>query len=153
LRVIGFNASGTVVGSDRSDKPFTIEVVKVIQPNGGETLKSGDPYTIKWEVNGTKSPVATVKLYYSTFGRSNWSSITTLDGGKRSYDWTPYLKWTKDRCKVKVVLKDAKGHMVGADASDNFFTIQATSHRGHGRGSERSKPFTTESLNISDRYK
>jgi subtilase family serine protease len=31
---------------------------------------------------------------------------------------------TKTKCKVKVVLKDAKGVVQGTDASDNFFTIE-----------------------------
>jgi uncharacterized repeat protein (TIGR01451 family) len=123
VRVAAYSGN-IIVGSDSSDKPFTIEVVKVIQPNGGETLKSGNLYTIKWEVNGTKYPVAKIKVDYSRDGGSNWISITTLDGSKTSYDWIPELKKTKAICKVMVVLKDAKGNILGRDTSDGFFIIQ-----------------------------
>jgi len=44
VQVTGYNASGLLVGSDVSDGPFTIEVVRVTSPNGGETWKSGSAH-------------------------------------------------------------------------------------------------------------
>jgi len=38
MKVIGYDASEKKVGADRSDAPFTISVVTVMRPNGGEPL-------------------------------------------------------------------------------------------------------------------
>jgi hypothetical protein len=123
VKVIGFNASGTKVGEDVSDSTFTIEVIKVTSPDGGETLTSGTIHTITWQTNGTIRPVASVKLSYSTNGGSTWKAIKTLTGNPGSYNWTvPNV--TSSTCKVKVVLKDSGGVTVGSDMSDGLFTIQ-----------------------------
>jgi ribosomal protein L30E len=124
VKVIAYNGS-TVIGLDASDKPFTIEVVKVIQPNGGETLSSGSSYQVQWEINGTKSPVTKVNLYWATDGGVSYVLInpTPLDGASRSYSWVPTVKGTRTMCKVKVVLYDTKNVILGSDVSDNCFTI------------------------------
>jgi hypothetical protein len=49
VRVIGYNATRTKkIGSDTSDKPFTIEVMALIKPNGGEVLHAGEDLSIEW---------------------------------------------------------------------------------------------------------
>ena len=53
VKVIGFDSSGKKVGEDISDSAFTIEVVKVTSPDGGEILKSGNTRAITWRTNGT----------------------------------------------------------------------------------------------------
>jgi hypothetical protein len=121
-KVVAYNGT-TILGSDRSDKPFTIGVVKLLGPNGGEVLESGSSYPMQWEIYGTKNPVATVKLYYSMDGGATWSLITTLDGIFRSYDWIPLVQTTKTKCKVKVAITDTKG-VTSFDISDGYFTIQ-----------------------------
>jgi hypothetical protein len=122
--VVAYSASNVNVGADKSDKPFTIGVVKLLSPNGGEVLESGDIHQIQWEINGTKYAVATVKLYYSMNGGTTWSLITTLDGSFRSYDWIPLVQITKTKCKVKAVIYDTKGVAAANDMSDSYFTIQ-----------------------------
>jgi ribosomal protein L30E len=122
VKVVAYNGS-TVVEADTSDKPFTIEVVKVIQPNGGETLSSGSSYPIQWEINGTKSPVTKVNLYYTMNGGTTWRLIKTLPGSDRSYNWKPTVKTTKTNCKIKVVLYDSESVTIGSDVSDHYFTI------------------------------
>ena len=92
-------------------------------PIAGEVLRSGLPYPIEWEINGTKSPVTTQKLYYSMDGGATWSLITTLDDSFRSYDWLPLAQTTKTKCKVKVAITDTKG-VTSSDISDGYFTIQ-----------------------------
>jgi hypothetical protein len=118
------------VGSDTSDAPFTIEVVKIVQPNGGEILSSGSSYPIQWEINGTKSPVTKVKLYYTTNKGVSYvliTSIPTVDPGTRpwtmSYPWTPTVISEKPYCRVKVVLYGAKNIILSSDVSDNYFTL------------------------------
>ena len=123
VKVVAYSASNVKVGEDKSDKPFAIGVVKLFSPNGGEVLESGVIHQIQWEINGTKYPVATVKLYYTINSGTTWSLITTLDGSFRSYDWIPLVQITKTKCKVKVAITDTKG-VTTPDMSDGYFTIQ-----------------------------
>jgi C1A family cysteine protease len=125
VKVIGFDSEEKKVGADRSDAPFTIEVVRVTSPNGGETFVPGDSPTITWTTNATKSDVANVKLFYTKNGGNTWKLIETLTENTGSYTWdVPSVPKTKDKCKVKIVLKDADGKTVGKDVSDDYFTIQ-----------------------------
>ena len=122
VKVIGYDSNSVKVGEDISDKPFTIDVVRVTSPNGGQTLKSGDTSTIQWTTNKTIRPVAKTVLKYTTDG-TTWKAIKTLTGIPGNYLWkVPVVSSTK--CKVKVILKDASGVNVGSDVSDKFFTIQ-----------------------------
>jgi hypothetical protein len=133
IKVVGYNASNTKLGIDASDESFAIEVVKLESPNGGVgvTYPSGVPLTITWTTNATKKSVAKVKLYYTKNGGLTWLPIATLKDsvsitpGLHSYnDWIPTVGEDKNNCKVKVVLMDAAGNVLGQDASDNYFTIQ-----------------------------
>jgi hypothetical protein len=121
VKVIGYDAGGAMVTEDTSDKKFTIEVVRVTSPNGGETLASGRTWTIRWQTNKTINPVAKTVLQYTTNG-TTWIAIKTLTGNPGSYNWTvPSVSSTK--CKVKVILKAAGGAKVGTDTSNKNFTI------------------------------
>jgi hypothetical protein len=126
IKVIGYAASGKKLGSDRSDKTFTIKVVKVEWPDGGEILTSGGQHTITWTTNETKNPVEKVVLKYTKNDGRTWEKITAIEGSNPgTHAWTvPGVSKTKSKCKVKVVLKDAKGNTVGSDTSDGYFTIQ-----------------------------
>lgn len=123
VKVTGFDPSGRKVGEDISDSTFTIEVIKVTSPDGGEILKSGDTRAVTWRTNGTIRSVASVKLFYSINGGVSWKAIKTVKGNPGSYDWTvPDV--SSSSCKIKVMLKDAGGATVGNNVSDGFFTIQ-----------------------------
>jgi hypothetical protein len=124
VKVVAYSDLKVNVGEDKSDKPFAIGVVKLLSPNGGEVLESGDIYQIKWEINGTKYAVTAQKLYYTMDGGTTWSLITTLDGSFRSYDWQPLVQITKTKCKVKAVIYDTKVVAAANDMSDSYFTIQ-----------------------------
>jgi hypothetical protein len=122
VKVIGYDSKGTLVGEDISDKPFTIEVLRVTSPNGGETLTSGNTSTIQWTTYKTIRAVAKTVLKYTTNG-TTWKAIKTLTGNPGSFNWkVPDASSTK--CKVKVILKDEDGANIGTDISNNFFTIQ-----------------------------
>jgi hypothetical protein len=122
--VVGFNSEGKQVGADKSDKPFTIQVVKVTYPSDpGISFTSGIEKTIEWKVSPTKSSVETVEIYLTKDGGSTWTFLDTLPGDYRSIDWTPEVGKERKQCKVKVVLKDIKGNKMGVDSSDNYFTI------------------------------
>jgi len=125
VKVIEYSGSERL-WSDRSNSTFTIEVLKVTSPNGGELLTSGDKPIITWTTHETKRDVARVILKYTINGGRTWKKIATLDGNPGSYnEWTvPDVPKTKSKCKVKVVLKDAAGNTVGNDTSDSSFTIE-----------------------------
>jgi hypothetical protein len=124
VKVVGYNASGKKVGEDKSDAPFTIEVVVITYPNGGEPLYSFASETITWTTNGTKAPVASIKVYYTDNGIS-WKLINTQTGNPNFCNWNvPSVTTTKTKCKVKVMLYDGSRRLIGSDISDGFFTIQ-----------------------------
>lgn len=128
FRMVAFNGSKVNVGGDRSE--FKIKIVRVLAPNGNEELISNrpSPCTISWEKFQTKRPVANIALYYTRNHGDTWKPIITLPAGQTSYDWpVPPVPRSSSYCKVKVVLKDAKGNSLGSDASDGFFTIRLPS--------------------------
>jgi hypothetical protein len=126
VKVKALDASGNKVAVDKSDATFTIAVLEVTSPNGGETLTSGDTHTITWTTNETKAEVAKVKLLYTKNGGETWIKIDTLtEGDPETYEWlVPSVNNVKTECRVKVELKDAEGNSLGKDKSDNVFTIE-----------------------------
>ena len=128
VKVMAYNQNGVKVGMDKSDKPFSIEVVKLTSPNGGEVLQPG-PFDIAWEIYETIRDVTKVQLSYTTNGGITWIPIPigvppqNYGPGSYSESWTvPSVD--KNRCTVKVVLKDAQGATIGSDKSDSLFKIQ-----------------------------
>jgi hypothetical protein len=105
--------------------------VKLTSPNGGGApLKQNDTINITWTAYETSEPITKVQIYYTKDGGVTYYLITTLSGtyplGGYSQPWTlpPVGTIPKTKCKVKVVLKDAKGVIRGSDASDSYFTIE-----------------------------
>ena len=121
VKVKGYDSSDVLLGVDVSDATFTIEVVKVTAPNGGENWKVGSTHAITWTTNGTKKPVAKVKLFYTT-GGGIWNLIKTVIGNPGTSNWKVPAAASAN-CKVKVVLKDALGKTMGTDVSDAVFSI------------------------------
>ncbi|OGW56065.1 MAG: hypothetical protein A2Y81_00915 [Nitrospirae bacterium RBG_13_43_8] len=130
VKVIGYNDSHVIVGDDKSDSPFTIEVVRVNSPRNGNILVSGHTSQIKWTANATKNPVAKVDLSYTKDGGATWLPIVSLtdsaytDVGSHSFDWKPKAAQEKTSCKVKVELKDRSENILAEDTSNGYFTIR-----------------------------
>jgi len=126
IRVTGYDANGVKVAQDTSDNLFTIEVVKLTEPNGGEAWTSHAAQTIRWTANGTMGTVASVQLFYTLDGKK-WKTIATVAGNPGTYSWTvPTVTATTQKCKVKAVLKNAdagKGKTLGTAISEGYFTI------------------------------
>ena len=125
IKIEEIDGSGSNVGEDKSSGPFTIEVVGLTSPDGGEYLPSEGSWEITWTTNATKNPVTSVKLYYTMDNGLTWKPIITLAGDPGTYWWQPVPVVTRDKtkCKVKVDLKDANGKVVGSDISNSTFTI------------------------------
>jgi hypothetical protein len=133
VKVVGYDQANLKIGSDKSDLPFSIEVVRLITPNDAEiSVTYRDIYDIRWTIYGTVKPVEKVALYYTKNAEAlpvRWKFIAAFnpDDYPDSYPWAvPSIPTTKTHCKVKVVLKDGAGNTVGVDLSDNLFAIQAT---------------------------
>jgi hypothetical protein len=125
VKVTGYNAANIKVKTDISDAPFTIEVVNVTLPKVEDILVSGETAEIKWATYATKRTVAKVKLSCTRNGGVTWIPIpANITGNPGTYLWTvPDVTALKRKCKVKVVLKDAKGISLGSDTTDGFFSI------------------------------
>ena len=124
VKMTAFDGNDAKVGSDKSDSPFTIEVLKLTSPNGGEALTSNSTHTITWTNNGPQADQ--VILSFTLNNGNTWKTIEMgldpADDG--TFDWqVPIVNGTKEKCKVKIVLKDASGKTVGSDVSDETFTI------------------------------
>jgi uncharacterized repeat protein (TIGR01451 family) len=122
VRITSYDAAAKKLGTDTSDAAFTIEVVRVNSPNGGESLTSGTIASITWSSNATVRPVTKVKLQYSTSGGSKWKTITTiLTGNPGTYDWTvPVFAASMPNCKVRVTLQDGAGSLAKDDSNATF---------------------------------
>jgi hypothetical protein len=125
VKIEEIDGGGSKVSEDRSSGPFTIEVVGLTSPNGGDLVPSEGSWEITWTTNTPKNPVSSVKLYYSVDNGLTWKLIDTLADNTGSYSWQPVPPVARDKtkCKVKVVLKDGTGKVVGSDTSDSTFTI------------------------------
>jgi hypothetical protein len=125
VRVTAYDTGGKQIGKDRSDKPFAIEVVKVMTPAPDSIWVSGDTYDIVWQTSATKRPVAKAELYYTKNGGAAWVVIDTVVENPGTYPWkVPPVNILKERCKVKVVLLDGQRKTVGSTSSEGFFSIQ-----------------------------
>jgi hypothetical protein len=124
VKVLGYSATGILVGVDTSDAFFNTEVVRIVSPNGGETTSGGVATTITWATNATYRPVAKTYVYTSVNGGISWA-IKVLAGNPGSFAWTvPKPAVPLTRCKVMVQLRDAAGVVVGSDTSDALFTVR-----------------------------
>ncbi|MCX7771086.1 MAG: SBBP repeat-containing protein [Proteobacteria bacterium] len=126
IKVTGKDATGKVLGTDRSNNPFLIEVVRLLTPNGSEIYTSGDiPVSgISWNTNATISPVSSVKLFISFNNGFTWRLITTVSGNPGFYSWiVPTVSRTVRACRIKVILLDSNNKNIGTDISDSMFTI------------------------------
>ena len=133
IKVEGYNAANVLKGGDRSNKPFSIEVVKVTSPEGGSTLKPGGTWPIAWTTNVTRNPVFQTKLSFTDDGGTTWKPITTLTGNPGIYDWVvPPVNSSKGDVMVRVTLLDDAGASVGQDVSGdlNFEVVKLTSPNG-----------------------
>jgi hypothetical protein len=89
----------------------------VVQPNGGERVRAGDPYTVKWRtVDGTQ--VKRVAVEYSLDGGAQWTFADEVDNSG-AYVWTPPAA-SSETCLVRV--RDARDPTIN-DASDGLFSI------------------------------
>ncbi|NNF07708.1 MAG: S8 family serine peptidase [Candidatus Eisenbacteria bacterium] len=90
------------------------DAVTVTNPNGGETLTSGNVEAITWTSVGS---FTTVNIDYSTNGGSSWTSIVSGTSNDGTYNWTvPSAPTSQGRVRVS--------GGTATDQSNSNFTIQ-----------------------------
>jgi hypothetical protein len=95
--------------------------VRVLAPNGGESLAAGGTFPIRWTTQGDPR---TVSVELTVDGGGFWTRISFSSAGAGGYDWAvPAVD--SDRCLIRVAAEDNAGI---ADTSDAFFSI----HRAPG---------------------
>lgn len=101
---------------DTSDLPFTIAMLKLSVPNGGETYQSGKTCQVKW----TSGLVSKVRLEYTTDNGLKWQLIQTdIAGLSGKYDWiVPNAASSNYRLRISDV-----DHQEISDTSDNTFAV------------------------------
>ena len=121
---MGFDSKGLKVSEDRSDVTFMMTGVRVTSPAGGATLVSGETNTITWETIGGVNPGG-ILIHYSQNGGTKWIQIADISKNSGSFSWlVPAAKTAKNKCKVKVTLRDANKNVLTTDISEGYFTIQ-----------------------------
>jgi hypothetical protein len=126
IKVVGYDTFNRKAGSDKSNAPFNIEVVKLMYPNIKLPFASGTVVTVTWTINVTRKPVAETILYYTQDAGMTWKLIKSFNGDPdpRSFEWVvPPVRKIKPNSKIKVVLKDTDGKSLGSDVSDAYFII------------------------------
>lgn len=122
VRVDAFDDLDRLV-SDRSDRPLTLRIAKLLAPNKRVTLKSGEKYTIRWHI-GAKGKIGKMILQLSTDNGKHWKRIKIVAKPKvRSWRWT-VSHTPSNRCRIRVIVKNAKGKTIGIDTSDRPFKIE-----------------------------
>ncbi len=89
--------------------------IKVVAPNGGESLAEGSSYQIKWTGTGT----LLVRIQYSIDNGTNWLLVVDSLNNTGIYNWFPIPNTISSQCLVQVSSLDG----VSSDRSDNVFAI------------------------------
>jgi photosystem II stability/assembly factor-like uncharacterized protein len=76
----------------------TIPTITLTYPNGGDTLLTGQSYTITWISNS----IVNVMLEYSTDNGVNWNTIIASTPNSNSYSWMVPAIASSPTCKIRV---------------------------------------------------
>lgn len=151
------NASGVVITSISDPGPvmtatmgFFVDRVTLLSPQGGEVIPSGSSWPISWEA---PPEAVSFTIKYSLNSGSTWKTIARGVTGT-SHDWdVPIPRRNARKCLVKVIGYDEAGRRVGADRSEEVFTIEVLRLDTPGSGRSVSGPlphvitWTTHSVN------
>ena len=112
--------------------------VTIIEPNGGETLETGDTIRIEWNAVDNRH-VDSVSIFYSENAGRTYALLAHEWHPDSSYAWIVPSSLS-DSCLVKVVAYDP-GRLTGFDTSDSLFAIKDyTDARDKGDGGGNGAP-------------
>ncbi len=118
--------------ADSSVAASTTKMLQVVSPNGGETLVSGQKYTIAWKEIGVK------KIYLSLVnGGKEFGMIATIEASDKKYEWTvPDMSgWVSsglDPTKFKIFISENSALGVRDESDATFAIADASSSRSAG---------------------
>ena len=121
IKITGFTGSDTKVGTDVSREPFTIEVLTVTFPNGGEIIYPNSMNTVSWRAF---SDATKFDVFVSTDNGKTWEPIGNDVPGTTHPLVILTVPNNKEKCLVKVIGYDDFGVKKGVDVSDGPFEIQ-----------------------------
>lgn len=102
--------------------PPSDPVVSLKSPNGGESLRGGDTFTISW--TSTNATAHNLLFQANGVGDVPKTIVSGLDAGIKEFQWkVPNIATSRGR--VIVVAEGASGR-ADSDSSNNDFTIAAT---------------------------
>ena len=97
-------------------EPGTGDVtIKVLVPNGGETVSEGSALEIRWTGTGTKL----VRITFSYDNGSSWNLIVDSLKNTGVYNWFPVSNTISNQCRIRVSSLDG----VSSDENDKVFAI------------------------------
>lgn len=99
--------------------PIAPSFITVLDPNGGEMLLADSEYTITWQTTGT--PIASVKLEYSTDNGATYSIIDANIVNTGTYLWQTPQAIDSNQCRIKIT--DTVIPPAASDTSNYVFTI------------------------------
>ena len=95
--------------------------IKVVAPNGGETLAEGSSYQIQWTGTGT----LLVRIQYSADNGTSWSLVKDSLKNTGLYNWFPIPNTISNQCRLRVSSLDG----VSSAQSDQVFAIVKNSNK------------------------
>lgn len=99
------------------------KVVKVLSPNGGETLTAGSTVTIQWK---SLIDLTGVKIEFTMDNGINWFTVVSNAPNTGTYDWTvPAVR--SSNCRIRIT--DLVNPEI-ADSSDALFQTQGCAEGG-----------------------
>ena len=121
VKVVGYDDKGNKVGVDKSQAPFTIEVLTITDINGGNDCTGGQNCPITWTLADTITPDQ-LQVSYTLDGGATWKKeqVVPIPAGS-TYDWTAPNVNKDKTCKLKLTLKAAETKV--ATATSGKFSI------------------------------
>lgn len=95
--------------------------IKVISPNGGETISEGSSFQITWSGTGT----SLVKIQFSADNGTTWSLVVDSLKNTGVYNWFPVPNIISNQCRILVASLDGKY----SDINDKVFSIVRNSNK------------------------
>jgi hypothetical protein len=131
-------------------------VIRVINPNGGETLILGETTTIRWEASPPITPIrSTVTILLESDGRTVGTIAEGLRGDRTSYEWRiGEYRGGRAAPGASYKIRVLAGRLKNADdRSDSFFTIQHASSHVAPPSRSASHDFNIVNVRVNERGK
>jgi len=119
IKIEDANSNGAIYAE--SNGYFSIRIINVQTPNGGEFASSGMPFTINWNASAS---IENVKIQYSIDSGATYTNIVNPDLSSTSNDgsaiWNIPSNFEAPYAFIRIM--DAANNSI-ADTSDSYFSI------------------------------